>query len=208
MRLIYKLTLVTVLPALLIWGVGYYATQQAEHSLRAAIVETSRSRARSAMDEIDRALHLRVAAWQAYVQSELVRETLRASNAQLQAMDDPQAWINDREAAWPPPGRSSQHLDRLLEHSLSRDLRLHIETLEADAGYPVVSEVFITNRFGANVAQTGRTEDFRQDDENWWRDAARDRLFVGDVEYDKSADAFSVDICVRIGWTTASSWAC
>jgi len=62
----------------------------------------------------------------------------------------------------------------------------------------VYGEVYITNRYGANAAQTGRTSDYRQDDEEWWKRARDDGVYIADLEYDESAGVFSTDVCVRV----------
>jgi len=200
LRLVHKLTLATIVPALLIWGVGYYATQQAEQSLRAAIEATSRGRARAVMDEIDRAMQVRVEGWKTYAQGELLRETLEASNLVFSEMEDVQAYIDEQDALWRTKGSPpTELLRKLMDEKLSHDLRAHVDALSASADHAVINEVFLTNRYGANVAQTNRTEDFRQDDEDWWTQAARDGFFVSDVHHDESAGVDSVDICLRIG---------
>ena len=62
----------------------------------------------------------------------------------------------------------------------------------------IFAELFVTNRYGANVAQTHRTSDYRQGDERWWQEAMKRGLFVSDVGFDESAGIYSVDICLRV----------
>uniref|UniRef100_UPI0035689CC6 hybrid sensor histidine kinase/response regulator n=1 Tax=Novipirellula sp. TaxID=2795430 RepID=UPI0035689CC6 len=62
----------------------------------------------------------------------------------------------------------------------------------------IFGEVFYTNRFGVNAAQTNRTSDYRQDDELWWQRAFEDDVYIGDVMRDESAGVYSVDICLRV----------
>ena len=59
-------------------------------------------------------------------------------------------------------------------------------------------EVFFTDRFGFNTALTNPTSDFVQRDENWWKTAWENGISVGEVEFDKSANIWSIDISVRI----------
>ena len=69
---------------------------------------------------------------------------------------------------------------------------------EEKSGHKVFGEIFITNKYGANVSQTGKTTDYRQDDEEWWQKAKSDGLNVADLEYDESAHIYSTDIAIRI----------
>lgn len=59
-------------------------------------------------------------------------------------------------------------------------------------------EVFMTDENGFNVALTNPTSDFVQSDENWWITAMDNGISVGQVEYDASAEIWSIDISVRI----------
>ena len=63
---------------------------------------------------------------------------------------------------------------------------------------PYFAEIFFTDRNGFNVALTNPTSDFVQSDEGWWQYAWSQGMAVGEVEYDESADTWSVDISVRL----------
>jgi twitching motility protein PilJ len=59
-------------------------------------------------------------------------------------------------------------------------------------------EVFFTDKNGFNTALTNPTSDFVQRDENWWKKAWENGISVGEVEFDDSANIWSIDISVRI----------
>jgi methyl-accepting chemotaxis protein PixJ len=59
-------------------------------------------------------------------------------------------------------------------------------------------EVFFTDKNGFNTALTNPTSDFVQRDENWWKTAWENGISVGEVEFDDSANIWSIDISVRI----------
>ena len=63
---------------------------------------------------------------------------------------------------------------------------------------PDFREVFFTDANGFNAALTSPTSDFVQSDEDWWQEAWENGSSIGDVEYDESADVFSIDISTRI----------
>ena len=66
------------------------------------------------------------------------------------------------------------------------------------AASPFFAEVFFTDRNGFNVALTSPTSDFVQSDEKWWQNAWSRRISVGEIEFDDSAGAWSIEISVRI----------
>lgn len=200
MRLMHKLTLVALLPALLIWAVGWYAAGVGERSLRDAIEQTSATRARAVMDELDRALHVRISSWQAFCRTELVRRTLEQSNTEFEEQPDRVTDIDVDDLSWREAADATELplIQQLLDNRLSRELRSWLEKLEESSEYPVFGEVFFTNKFGVNAAMSQRTEDYNQADELWWRQAVSDGLYVSDGNFDPSAGIYSIDICLRV----------
>ncbi|WP_153556739.1 methyl-accepting chemotaxis protein [Roseimaritima sediminicola] len=198
MPIVYKLLLATVLPSILIWLVGIYATAAGQHSLRDAIEATSARRAREVMDEIDWIIQTRTTNWQAYLRSTLVRKTLRESHQEIGNLPNPQETIDERDRQWQQATSEIDWIQELSANDLALDLRARLLELDRRAGYPVFGEVFLTNRYGVNVAQTSRTSDYRQDDEPWWQQAVAEGVYIGDVSFDESAGLYSIDICLRV----------
>jgi len=200
MRIVHKLLLATILPALLIWVVGYYAVAVSERSLKEVIEARSAARAAAVMDEIDRALRSHIANLQALARSRQVREMLAESNATFAELEEPAAEVESLDQIW-QTGDISQQQDLLagiIDNDVSQELRLRSKKLQEASGYAVFGEIFVTNRYGAIAALTSRTSDFRQDDERWWQEAVQNGIYVGDVAFDDSAHVYSVDICIAV----------
>ena len=199
-RIIYKLLLATLLPAALIGAVGNYAASVGQQSLRTAIEKTSLTRASSVMDEVDRIVQTRLTQCEAYNHSDLVKQTLADSNREFSELDDVEATIDEREQQWlaTPADKTIPLMDSLNKNRLSRDLRLLVGTLNESNDYDVFGEVFFTNRYGANAAETGRTSDYRQNDETWWKSAVAKGSVISDVIFDESAGVYSIDLSLRV----------
>ena len=60
------------------------------------------------------------------------------------------------------------------------------------------AEIFVTNAYGANVAQSGKTTDYRQDDEEWWQEAKKYGIFLSEGGFDESAGVYSSDIAIQV----------
>ncbi len=61
---------------------------------------------------------------------------------------------------------------------------------EFQAKCPELSEIFVTDRFGLNVAQTNKTSDYYQADEDWWTAAyagGKGKAYHGNIEFDQSS---------------------
>ncbi len=71
---------------------------------------------------------------------------------------------------------------------------------------PHFGEIFFTDVNGFNVAMTNPTSDFVQSDESWWTSAFQNGISVGEVEYDRSAGIWSVDLSARIADPSGEPW--
>lgn len=62
-------------------------------------------------------------------------------------------------------------------------------------------EVLVADRFGRLVAASGKTTDYFQGDETWWRVAfleGKGQRYISDIEYDESAGVFSIAVAEPI----------
>ncbi|MFH1338425.1 MAG: ATP-binding protein [Candidatus Omnitrophota bacterium] len=131
----------------------------------------------------------------------LVREVLSASNQEFESLENIQEYIDqkDREWVFAPKGSLTPFMKEIIGNRLSQQMREEYIKFWLDKyGYPAFQEAFVTNRYGANVAQTGRTTDYRQDDEAWWQDAKRDGAYVSDIEYDESSGVHGIVFAHRV----------
>lgn len=64
---------------------------------------------------------------------------------------------------------------------------------------PKFAEIFITDSYGLNIAQTNVTTDYYQADESWWVEAYDNGVgYYGNIEFDESAQKWSVPIYTRL----------
>jgi len=105
---------------------------------------------------------------------------------EIVAIDDD--WIEKK-------GRISK-ADAILNNSVSERLRRY-----QDVDPDKYGEIFVTDRYGAVVAMTKTLSDYRQSDEEWWRDVHRGngtRVFIDDRGYDESIKALAVGVVVPV----------
>jgi hypothetical protein len=87
-------------------------------------------------------------------------------------------------------------IDRLLDRPESVALRARQE-----ASQGLVTEVFVMDNRGLNVAQSGVTSDYWQGDEDKWRDTYQmgpDAIHVGEVEYDDSTQTYQSQVSMTV----------
>ncbi|UCD75873.1 MAG: PAS domain S-box protein [Phycisphaerales bacterium] len=200
MKISGKLIIGSVSLAAMIWAVGFYSVAASRQSLRQSIEHSSTLLAEQYMTSIDRFIHDSLDEWRVYSTSPLLQQTLQESNRQFDSQPDSQAYIDEQDHIWRdlPKGQVNEHIQSILDNDLSVDLHTRMKTLALTHKHAVVGEVFVTNRYGVNVAQTGKTSDYRQSDEAWWQKARSEGLWVADLDYDESSGAYSTDLCLRI----------
>ena len=201
MRISQKLTLVFLSIVLLIWAVGYFAVYTSQEALTQSIGESSVRMAREALDKVDRDIYCKIERWKSYIfANPILSETIAKSNQEFERLDNIQNYINEKDGEWTaaPEEIITPFMKEVINNELSQNIKRRIDFYKKEAGYKVFPEVFVTNKYGANVAQTGKTSDYYQADEEWWQNAKRDGLYAVDVAYDKSASVYSTDIGIRI----------
>jgi len=200
MRIRHKLILGFLVVALLIWVVGYLAVNASQKALQESIEESSAFLAAATLDRIDRGIYNRIEEFQTYPAALTLQEVAKESNKKFESLDDIQSYIEQKDKEWTsaPKETVTAFMQELIGNRLSKELRNRLKFYEEEYGYQVFGEVFVTNKYGANAAQTGKTTDYRQDDEEWWQMAKKNGLYVGDVELDSSAGVYSTNIGIRV----------
>jgi len=199
MKIRQKLILGFVGIASLVGVVGIMCVNTSQRALQKSIGDNSVALAVETMDKIDRHIYHTIEEFQAYCSDLILREIVAKSNREFQNIENLQEYINKNDAEWisARKGTAIPLLRELTNNRLSKELREKIGFHEEKYGYKVFGEVFVTNKYGATIALTEKTSDYRQDDEQWWKKAKDDGLYVCDVEYDESSGVHSTTIAIR-----------
>jgi signal transduction histidine kinase len=201
MRIGQKLTWGFVGIASLVVIVGYVCIYTSQEALQKSIGESSVLKAQETLDKIDRNIYDQIERWKSYcLTNPRLMETTLLSNQEFEKLDNIQGYINEKDQEWisAPKEVTTPFMEELINNRLSQQLRNRTDFHERELSYKVIGELFLTNKYGANIAQTGKTTDYYQADEHWWQIAKKDGLYIRDVEYDESADVYSTDIGIRI----------
>lgn len=181
--------------------VGYISILTCQHMLKKHIGESSLAFAAELLGHIDSDMCFRIKGFEEYGENASLRQALSESNRRFAGMDDAQAYIAQQDRLWtasPSAPEIAALMQGLTENAMSDRLREKCAFLERQNGFPVIGEIFVTNRYGANVCQTNSTSDFYQADEPWWQRARQDGLYMRNLAYDESAQVRSTDICLRL----------
>ena len=129
----------------------------------------------------------------------VIQKALKDSNEEFAALDDPFALIDERNNEWilAEDDEITPFMETILENKASEFLQ---KIMNEDKMKPtdfVYNEIILTNAYGANIAQTGKTTDYEQWDETWWVVAKLEGVSIVSG-FDESIDAESLDMSVRI----------
>jgi putative methionine-R-sulfoxide reductase with GAF domain len=109
------------------------------------------------------------------------------------------AQIQQLDQQWRAADAANDDADPLVASVLNNETAISLR--EYRRRFPENVEVFITNKYGVNVAATNRTSDLYQADEVWWLSAYNDgqgSIYIGEPEYDESAKTFSLILAVPL----------
>jgi len=147
-------------------------------------------------------IYLEVTGIDDLARNQYVIEALLVSNNEFSEMSDVFSVIEQRENEWTTTDWEviTPFMHELIENNVSDLLREHANNYPSSIGveFDMYPEIILTNAYGVNIAQTGKTTDYLQSDEIWWGMAKTDLLYLSEIHYDESADVYSVDIGYRI----------
>ncbi len=201
MKIIYKLILGFLLIVSLILVAFYYAVDTSRNALEEMVVHSSVHFADDVLNNIDRGIYYRIEVLQDYSKDLVLQEAVTVSNREFERLEDVRDYITQRDKEWvsAPQGRLTLLMEDLLNNELARELTEKVNFYDEKYEYSIFPEAYVTNRYGVVIASTGRSSDYLQADEEWYRKAVAEKEFwVGNVEYDESSDTYATDIVVNL----------
>ncbi len=188
---------------LIVISAQYFSSIIGHNLLKHSIGSNSLILVQELMNRVDRSMYRRIEQIQVYSKQLTYEKTLIESNVKFDGLDHINRFINEQDKLWvlAPKEEITPFMREILYNELSTKLRKEIELKDyytTKYGYLLFGEIFVTNKYGANVAQTGKTTDYYQGDEKWWQMAKEKGLYIENVDYDKSADIYAIDIAVKI----------
>ena len=144
---------------MLMTAMALYSVHTGEKSLENSVGKTSIFLAEEMLKTINRDIYLKIEALRVHTSHFLFQKILMESNRQFEGFDNVSEWIDGKEAAWVSAPREAvtPFMKSLIENPLSDSIRKEIaQYYERRYGYPVFGEIFVTNRFGAVIAETNK----------------------------------------------------
>ncbi len=196
-----KLFVGFIVIVLLMVLLAVYLTKVSQRSLQQAVGTHSILLAEEMLARINHDIYIKIEELQSHLADLLLQKTIRDSNREFENLDNIQAYVDQKDVEWrqSPPDKDTPFMQALIHNEFSNHLRNELLNFYNNKyGYKLFGEIIVTNKYGANVAQTGRTSDYRQEDETWWQIARDTGLYVSDVAYDESSRIYAVNIGIRV----------
>jgi hypothetical protein len=121
-----------------------------------------------------------------------VLDAVNAANAEGKTM----AQIEEMDAQWKADkkaGKTADYMTALMENDCAKKLN------EIMGQHEFITEIFVTDNQGANVAQTGGTGDYWQGDEAKFQEVFNKGILVADVEQEDGKNISQVSVPVIDG---------
>ena len=197
-----KVTAGFVLVVLLMTALALFSVNASQAALQDAVGKSSVLLAQEMVTRIYREIHGKIEQLEFYSQNPLLQETVLTSNQELEGLANLQDHIGQKDTEWvsAPADDLPPFMQEVLDNDLSNALRRDfIEFYDAEYGYRVFPEVFVTNKHGLVVASTGRTSDYFQADKEWYQAAiAEGDVWTGEIAYDDSSGAFASKVVINL----------
>lgn len=196
-----KLILGFMLVVLLMIILALFLVRESQKSLQQSVGKSSIFLAEEMLKGMNHDVYLKIVELETHSKNMLLQKILSESNRKFEKLDNVETYINQQDKKWVAALKDeiTPFMQGVISNELSNSLREEfISFYEAKYGYMVFGEVFITNKYGANIAQTRKTSDYRQDDEQWWQFAKEEGFYVSDVAYDESAGMHGLSVGVRV----------
>jgi hypothetical protein len=127
----------------------------------------------------------------AYGSDAVIVEAVKAENGKVKTLDQ----VKDMDEKWKGHAGIADYMKAMMESECGRHLR---SIQESESFY---AEIFVMDNLGGNVAMTDKTSDYYQGDEAKFQKSFEDgkgAVFVDEVEFDESAQAYLVQVSVPV----------
>ncbi len=129
-----------------------------------------------------------------------IQQSLLESNTSFTASGSPEEVIKQIEGRWESsdPDVTNSVAYNLIHNPAADVLRSIMDIDQKSESQFKYAEIFVTNQYGANIAQSHKTSDYQQDDELWWQKAKQNGVYLSEGGFDESAGVYASDIAIRI----------
>ena len=129
-----------------------------------------------------------------------IQETIKESNKEFLENPNFNSLIENRELEWVSTEKNQiiPLMYDLMQNDAAKILQAIVEQDQKSDSLFTYAEIFVTNSYGVNVAMTGKTSDYIQNDEVWWTEAQQNGIYLEEGVFDESAGVYGSNIALKI----------
>lgn len=177
-----------VIASVIIWG---YSVNS---SPKSSVARQNNKEITTALSpEVEALIAKKLRAVESLMKKQIIVQAVSKANEKNKLLT--KADILKLDSDWQNTKEENDFIKQFLENDAAKELILFQEE------NPGFKEVFVSDKTGLNVAQTNKTSDFYQADEEWWMkgfDNGKGRAFHGPIEFDESAQSEAIALYVPI----------
>ena len=131
------------------------------------------------MQDLDEYIDKRIGDFKALTKLPAIQDSLKLSNQKSSQSNN---IVNTTEQSDPLNNDYNQQFISDSKVKLTSELRDVVKFYKSEYDYDVISELYVTNAYGANISLDSGTLDYRYDDQTWWQNTKSQGIHI---EYDK-----------------------
>ncbi len=182
-------------------ALGFYISYENGNTLKEFEGKVAALQAEKIIKRFGQSIHGKIMEVGAATKRSFLRSKVAESNKQFAQMQDIDAHFVKMEKSW----GNSIHLaefslqQKVRTNVLSNELRDEFITLyESMRGFRVLSNIFVTNKYGAVIAQTDQENIFNHSKEKWWQETKKREMYVGMIEYNNVTESYGIPAAFSI----------
>ena len=186
---------------LMIVAVALYSSAVGQKSLQDSIGQSSVFVANEMLVNMNMAIYDWIDRLEQRGGTQFVESMVKASNKEFDGMSSPPVYMDRMESEWraAAKGELRPSVQELVGNGLSQELRSQFRThFEKKVGAQIVDEMIVTNRYGATVAATGASSQYRFDGLALWQKARESGSSIGDIELDEASGQANIPLAMPV----------
>lgn len=185
-RLGFKITAAFLAVVLILSALTMYSLAEGRKTVIESTGTDSIHMAEFIASALDRTIYLKYHELLMKGGDSVIQAEIGRSNSEYENLSDPYAYMDAIDSEWSstPLTELSPLMGVVLANNASVLLAALCEHYIHEHGLSIYSWIAVTNRYGAVVAMSDRTESFSQGDEGWWQNLTDAGYYFGNIEED------------------------
>ncbi len=181
----------------LIFGIyGYYSFSISIQEVNKLLTTRNEGFAFNMMQDLDEYTDKRIEDFRQLTKLPIIQESLMKSNQEFVHRQQVQKIMKEHDPL--TIIENQPFISSTVNTELISELTDVINFYKSEYDYDVVSELYITNIYGENVAIDSETSEYRHDDEKWWLESKSKGIYVGETEYDEKTKNYIITVGLKI----------